>query len=181
MNSLDELEEYYKNYELKYLNDFVNDKELLGIGLCKLKKDLYKMKSFAYRRMIINNFKVMREKIFADVFCIRDYSDVYDKDDKILNELISLSDENIGMYENIEKLVNDDNYRDILKLLDFQVDCFINNYNYLISKRDSLEKSVNGYRFSDYRYDDNRILYKVFIKNKIKLFDNKSIVKTKKI
>ena len=174
--NLDNIETYYNNYQIKYLKD-CSDDDLLRISLSKLRKDFNKMKSSVYKRLIINSFFMFREKIL-NTFSCEDYTDVYDKDNNILEDVLSLCDENIDLFDRLENLIEYGN-NEIIKLLDFQIDFYINNYNYLMSKRNSLEKNHYCFSFQDFNYEDNKFLLDVFFNSKINSIKNNKVMEKK--
>lgn len=173
--SLDNVEDNYKNYEIKFLKDCNGDKELLKISLCKIRKDINKLRSKVYKRLIINNLYLLREKILTNLLFTDDKSDIFIRDNNIINGVLTLCDDNNNYLDRLEELL-DISFDEVYKLIDFLMDNYINNCNYIMSKRESLEKSLNGYYFCNNRYDDNRIVFDAFINCKIKDINNTKVM-----
>ena len=64
----------------------------------------------------------------------------------------------------------------MLKLIDFLMDYFVYNYNYLMNKRESLKRSSNEYVFYDCKYDYNKFVFDTFINSKINGIKNTKVM-----
>ena len=168
MKNIEDIELEFNNYNIKYLNDYIDDKELVSIVLSKLKIDFHKMKSEIYKRLIINEMCILREKILSNIFKINNYSDVYEKDELIINEMLEFCSEGINYFDKIDNLIDDNNIFDLVKLLDFYLNYYYDVFNYFIDKRKNIKESIIEEYYVYNSFNDDRVVYNEFFDYKIK-------------
>ena len=176
-----ELEDKYNTYEIKYLKDCISDKDLFLIGISKIKKDFNKMRSRAYKKLLLNSISSIKTRFVDVILGGDDVTYFLDSGDNILYELIDLCDENDLLINRIEEYLNDDNYLELIKLLDFQIDYFISNYNYFMSLVNRINRTLSGISFLSSEFDNNRVLHRIFMNEKIKKYKPKNVEKSIKM
>ena len=96
-----------------------------------------------------------------------DLIDLYDEDNKILDELIGLTKQFIGYHETIQETAVDPFSLEFTKLLDIERDYYNSNFDFLMSLRDDLNNATMGIHSFHARYEDTREAFDEFFRQRI--------------
>jgi len=181
MKTKEEIFEEYNEYQTE--NDYVNSEEEL--------KD--------YINIAIDNIKYQKEDLFKEVkankrmkrlSALKNFflgafqlygTDLYNKDNEIIKEILIFINYFQEMYLRISQTVTADNYQEMLKLTDFITIYYNEGIDYFESKRDTLEFACQGKSYEDYRYQNNIEPLSEFFSAFITQEAEKNVEKVKKI
>ena len=179
MKTIEELEEEYKNFNIK--SDFIQTKEDFILFLLIGVEDTYELEKDNNKEIKANKLAKWDAKVTA-LLMFNDASDeieFLDEDNNILLEINKMVEDYRNMYIQIGSITNEDNYKELLKLVDFCTEYYNQHIDFFDSERDSLELMyTKGICMYNPKYSDNRDVVMEFAQKKINGFDkNKVLVK----
>lgn len=179
---MNKLEEKYYNHEVKEdFKEMIQDDTDLDMALEELIRYIEKDKR-KIARDLLKNSAVRKIKRITQLLSRDDtISRVLDKDEELINELLEHIDLNLEYLEQIRSLITKNNYKELMRLVDFLVDYYISNLNYLQSRRTSLEHSLSGITYFDGARTDSRDEVNDFYNKTIVKYQGKPIEKQKKM
>lgn len=151
------LEELYSLYVVDY--DVCDSVEfVLGMMYadCLTIKEDKELSSDAIKGNKYDIFITKLQNIF-NIFGEDDYAWI-EEDNLLLEQQIDLSDKYLGYYKKLRDIINDENYKEIYKLVSFMGENYALNFEYYENLRDSINLASQGIGFycSDDR-TDNRV------------------------
>ena len=90
-------------------------------------------------------------------------------------------DRTAEIYKRLIVLADDDNYMELLKLIDFASIYYDSNIEYFEYLRDCLEMNLKGYSMCNSRYSDTREEFGKFVDKKISEYEDVKVYKLKKV
>ena len=115
-------------------------------------------------------------------FNFYDETAFYDEDNEILDCCLTLIEKQNDYFLTILEIANDNNFKELLKLMDFSVEYYNKHLDYFEMRRDRLEYAYRGITYSNSSYSDNRETFSNFFSQVINsLKQEKSMAKTVKI
>ena len=107
---------------------------------------------------------------------------VLDVQEDVLEEMFQLAEDNLDYYTEIVCEINDKNYKELLKMVDFLVSHYISNRSYYDSRLESIQQAFKGIEFSDYSKRNTREDIQKFFEQKInEIKEKKQLEKKRKI
>lgn len=179
---MNKLEEKYSHHEIKAdFKEMVQDDIDLDMAVEELiryiEKDKRKIAKDLLKNSAVRKIKRLTQLLSRDA----SISSVLDKDEELINELLEHIDLNLEYLEQIRSLITKDNFKELMRLVDFLVDYYISNLNYIQSRRTSLEHSLSGITYFDGARTDSRDEVNEFYNKTIVKYQGKPIEKQKKI
>ena len=174
------LEEEFKNYKIK--SDFIETSEdleiFLQVGIYNAKKSIKEMEK--EKNINSKDKKIAQIKNIFNFLFVEEETSFYDEDNKIIEECISLALDYIIYFERMINLIKPDNTKELLKIVDFIVEYYNMNMDYLDSKRETLEYAYKGITFINSKYSDYRKEISDFFEKKINEYQTENSVEKKK-
>ncbi len=94
-------------------------------------------------------------------------TDILKAEDSVYNDMVKLIDENLDLLTSITELIDEDNYMELVKLVDFMVVQYLSNKEYYKSQLDGIDYATRGITYIDNRKNNNQKLVKAFVMKKI--------------
>lgn len=91
----------------------------------------------------------------------------YDEDNNILQEIINLIRKYLEFYKKIKEIGTEDNFQELVKLVDFACEYYGKQIDYYEYRRDQLELSFKGFYMTNPRHQDNKETLLSFIESRI--------------
>ena len=168
MKTIEDLENEFNHFEI--ISDFVvSYKDFIAfmyLGLEETysiekdyKKEMKKLKMGEFKAKVLN-------VLFQD-----SETEFYKYDENIILELTDMLYKYREFYEKIVTISNEDNYKELVKLVDFLSKYYNEHINYFECKRDKLEMYLKRISMSNSKYEDNRDVLYEFADKKINIFD----------
>lgn len=181
MKTIEEIEKEYQTYEIKTVESAKSLDEFM-VYLRSAILDTCDAMTTAIKE-IRTNKKIKIVASILNVFLFRDEdTQIFDDDNKIVQEEYDLSLTYKGYFESLEDIVTEENYRELLRLADFSVEYYNDHVSYLEVKRDKIDTSDKSYNVHDYRYSDNRKVFDEFFCKKLEEISiTKGVEKVKKM
>lgn len=182
LDKIDKIEEEYKSFETKNESEVSNVNDFCSYaftGICET-KDIIK----DYNRELRENKRwQLAGKIrnFFNFIFQEEEVEFYDYDNKILEDAIILTKQYAEIYKRLIVLADDDNYMELLKLIDFASIYYDSNIEYFEYLRDCLEMNLKGYSMCNSRYSDTREEFGKFVDKKISEYEDEKVYKLKKV
>lgn len=159
----------YREHEVKKeLRDKIPDGEYLEMNIDDVLKELAKTSARLYIEDLRNRASTKFRRLVGKV--VPDYNDLADfleKDsDYVLELLIHIADTS-EIFAEIKDAISEGNLDELIKLTDFAVEKYAENYNFLAGKRKALASSMNGITMINNSLTDTREETKDFIRQKI--------------
>lgn len=180
MKTLKELEKEYNQYQIgenvidnfeefyAYLNDVINN-------VSKNWEDAFNQITENNRWQRISKIRNLLPFLF-----IQEDTTFYDYDNSILVEASDVFVHNLEYFERMNNIVSRDNFVELNKLLNFLLDYYEENINYLNFKREKLNAQYKGTSIVEPEYDYNFELIDKFANKKLSSFEHsKQLVKSK--
>lgn len=178
MEITEEIEEQIKKLEAEYgkvvvpevlLKSIKNGRDL-SLDIDGILSELARSSKKVYRELLKNyiakKWKNLVRRLFASD---ENLDEILEKDaDYILELLIHIAD-NSELFAEIQDSITDENYEEVIRLTEFAVQKYLEQFNYLQGKRKSLEASISGITYIDGK-EDQREAVKEFIRLKINEF-----------
>ena len=156
---MNKIEEEYKNYQVpEEVKEEITDPYALVLSVEGLVKQLEKDEKKVLRRR-------RRNRIAQDVYTSS--REILFEEEKCLNESLELIDAFINYLISATETITDDNYEELIKLIDFMVTHYTGNQAFIEGKITSLEQYLNGINYIDNRHQDTRREVKEFLDQKI--------------
>ena len=178
MKTIDEIKKEYEGFQIK--SDFVTSKDELIAFLSVGIDDTYDIEKDNNKEIKLNKIAEIEARIRNIFFFIFEEEEVdfYAEDNSILSECNKLVYYYRSLYERIIELATDDNYLELLKLVDFATEYYNSHIDYFDYQRDKLETILKGFSMYNPSKQDNRSVLEEFIDEKLSVYDpNKQLVK----
>lgn len=177
---MDSIKEQFKNHQVpEDIFKKINDDRCAYLNMESAVEALYRTGKKVNRLLIKNAFKQEMGELLEPIFHVPDPR-ILIADEKYLNEMYALVEDTISMIEEMMPCINQDNYQELVRLLDFIVSQFKNNFQTLGRRRESLQYAKKGFGYIDGRCDDTREEVYEFFQEEIKKYkDEKQLVKEK--
>lgn len=177
---MDSVKEQFKNHQVpEDIVKKIKDDKCACLNMESAVEALYRTEKKVYRQLIKNAFKQEIGELTESIFHVPDPR-ILIADEKYLNEMYALVEDTISMIEEMMPCINQDNYQELVRLLDFLVSQFTNNFQTLGRRRESLQYAKKGFGYIDGRCDDTREEVNEFFSEEIKKYkDEKQLVKEK--
>lgn len=179
MKTIEQIEEEYKDFQIKtgtvtsveefltYIEVGVDD---IDENLDDYKKELRENKIWALEAKVRN--------FFFFVFQEED-TDFYDEDNQIVNSCLRFTLLFKDFYDRIQKIVNEQNYLELTKLVDFACQYYLSQMAYFDYLRDQLEMHTLGFYFSNSSQEDNEEPFTAFLTHKLEALEKEATPKEK--
>ena len=159
MKSVEQIKREYDLFDVKVDFDFSSEDVLAGIK--KSISSLDRNKRNVVKTIIFNKCNKALNKL-VNIF---DSLDEYDMDNNILSEEIDLGVIYKYYLNTLAEIVNNDNCKDIYKLLNFTINNYNDNLAYIEEKRDILEYQQKGIAYmGNGNFTDSIISFLEFFK-----------------
>lgn len=132
------------------------------------------------KQRLLNIKDQIEAKIRNFLFFLFEQEEVeyYDEDNELIKECINFSKIYLKVYQDISEIVDEENYQELYKLVEFSTIHYNENVEYLNDQRRNLEYQYQGiYYFSNHK--DTRDELIEFLQEKIKKYQKKKVVKQK--
>lgn len=180
MKTIENIEKEYENYFPK--KDIVKslDQLLIYIEIKLDDIDINIKEEIKERRE--NTIMKLAGKIrnYMNFIFAEEEVDFYDEDNDIISECILLENKYKEYLKRIMNIANEDNFVELVKLIDFSFEYYKEHIGYLNGLRESLNYSYMGFNYVDARYQDNRIIFDKFFSQIIKKYTPKKAIEKKK-
>lgn len=171
MKAITELEEEYEKFEIKskHVNSLEEFLAFIIIGI----DDTYEIEKDYKKEIKENKRWQLSAKIrnFFNFIFEEEEESFYDYDNQILDELTELITKYRNYFQRIIQIVNKDNYKELLKLVDFLCKYYGEEIDYYEYRRDELEMELKGLNFCNSRYEDNQEVIDEFAEKILKSFE----------
>lgn len=165
MKSVEEIEDEYNLFNRKttFVNTYKDFISFMYLGI----KETHEIEKDFKREIRKNNLDIVKAKIKNTLLSQKNDIEYYEYDNGLMSELNTMILNYREIYVNIIHIATEDNYMELLKVMDFLTYYYKEHIKYYEHKRDKLEMYIKGISFSDSRYEDNQdVLYK-FIDKKL--------------
>lgn len=181
MKDLKKLQEEYDKYELK--SSFVTDAENLEAYL-KIAIDTLDAETITILNEIKANYSnffiaLLKTIIFLE-FNLEE-AKRYQKDNEVLGEIMDFIFDFKNYITKLIKVLNNDNYQEILKFTDFLTDCYNEQITAFERKRAAIELMASGYECIISNDDNREAIDELFNQKYSEYKEEKSLEKIKKI
>ena len=171
MKTITELEEEYEKFEIKskHVNSLEEFLAFIIIGIddtYEIERDYKIEKKENKRWQLAAKIRNLFNFIFEE-----EEECFYDYDNQILDELTELITKYRNYFQRIIQIVNKDNYKELLKLVDFLCKYYGEEIDYYEYRRDELEMELKGLNFCNSRYEDNQEVIDEFAEKILKSFE----------
>lgn len=171
MKTITELKEEYEKFEIKskHVNSLEEFLAFIIIGI----DDTYEIEKDYKKEIKENKRWQLSAKIrnFFNFIFEEEEESFYDYDNQILDELTELITKYRNYFQRIIQIVNKDNYKELLKLVDFLCKYYGEEIDYYEYRRDELEMELKGLNFCNSRYEDNQEVIDEFAEKILKSFE----------
>lgn len=174
MKTLQQIEKEYETYcgktdVVKSLDDFLS---FIEIGI----DDTEEYQKDYEKELKENNRWKLYEKIQNFFFFIfnDDIDDIYDSDSEILRKCICFTKIIGSFYRRIRSIAIEDNYKELVKLVDFSSDYYFAQTDYYDYAREQLDLYIKGIDLYHARYEDNCEPFCEFMEKKIQSMESTS-------
>lgn len=175
MKTIEEIEKDYNSFKVK--TDFVYTyKDFLAFMYLGL-EETYEIEKDFKREIRKNKKDQMKCKIINTLLFQNDQNDIeyYEYDNRLMAELNIMILKYREIYQSIMLISTEDNYKELLKMMDFLTKYYEEHLNYYEHRRDRLEMFLKGISMSDSRYEDNQdSLYEFVDKKLTEIYTNNS-------
>lgn len=182
MKTIEEIEKEYEQFELKseYVTSLEEFQTFIEIGIDDTEESIadtlkeIKANNRAGLEASIMNFflKIVGTEIVG----------LYSEDNEILREIIAYITSYRELFERVLALADENNFKELVRFLDFAVEYYNQQMSYFESRRDALEYAAKGINFYNRKYSDEREVFQEFIEKKLSEYNStKSVEKIKKI
>ena len=146
----------YKTHEVSSdILEKIQDDTSVYLNMQTATEALLRVEKKVYLKLLKNNLKQEFGSLTETIFNVPDIG-LLEMEEKYYNELVELIEENVDMIHEMMNCLSKDNYLELLKLLDFIVAEYANNYKSISSKIDGLKYVKKGIGYYDGRYPNNR-------------------------
>lgn len=159
----------YREHEVqKELRDKIPDGEYLEMNIDDILKELAKTSARLYIEDLRNRASSKFRRIIGKVVPEQiELAEFLEKDsDYVLELLIHIADTS-EIFAEIKDAISEANLEELIKLTDFAVEKYTENYNFLAGQRKALLSSLNGITMIDNSLTDTREETKDFIRQQI--------------
>lgn len=178
MVTVKDIKEEYKSFQSKigFVATGADLVEYIDIQVDDINEDLQEVGKEIDKsefRKIISNLK-------SKLLCSEDY-EYFQLDYELMEEQFQLGRDYMEYFQLIQDRVDDSNYKELLRLSDFTLKHYLNNFNYIDDEREGLALYYRGIN-SVNKQEDTRIPFDAFFLEKIKEFHReKGVEKQKKV
>ena len=178
MKTVKDIEKEYEGFQIK--SNFIKSCEDLVAFLLVGIDDTYEIEKFNKKEILYNKFAQLETRIKNFIFLIFDMEeiDLFDEDNELLEESNKLVENYRETCERVIDVANDENYLELIKLIDFCTEYYNKHIDYFEFERDVLEMSLKGISMYNPKYEDNRKVVEEFVDKKLSVYtNNKQLVK----
>lgn len=173
MKTVADLDKDYQEYEVgeNHIDDYEDFYNYMGKVIDDIQgnwADVVKQMTENIRWRKISTIR----NLFPIVFVKEDTS-FYDYDNEILADASELIVNNLGYYERIRNVSNNDNFQELCKLTNFLLDRYEDNINCLNYKRDEIIAMIKGEKAKELDYQYNFQSVDLFAEKHISAFEDK--------
>jgi len=173
MKKIEEIEKEYASFRIK--SSFVKNKEefeaFIQVGIDDIddaevsyKKELRENRLWQLEAKIRNFFFFLFQQ---------EEEQLYSYDNDILKEVIKLTEKYKKYYQRAKELVNDHNFLELTKFIDFISDYYSRHMEYFEFSRDQLDAQAMGFNLYNPKMEDNRKIVDMFVESKLSKIEEK--------
>ena len=151
-------EEYIKHEIPEELKEKVIDPYVLVLNIDDVVKRLEKEEAQLLRRRKKNHI-AQKFAFFT--------TDILRAEDEVYADMVDLVDDNLNLLIGITEIIDEDNYLELVKLVDFLVDQYLKNKEYYNSQLKVIDYATKGIVFVDNRKHNTHKMVKAFVTKKI--------------
>jgi len=174
MKTIEDIEKEYEGFQVK--SDFITSLDEFVAFLLVGIDDTLEIEKDNRKEIRYNNIAKIESRIKNAIMFMFDCEEVniLDEDNEILGEISSLTGSYRSMYETMIDIADENNYQELVKLVDFATEYYNQHIDYFESQRDSLEMALRGISMYNPRYHDDRKVINEFINKKLSFYSNKT-------
>ena len=181
-------EDLKKEYEIHKIENkllkTINSKEDLEVIFELEKNEIADCKSICSKEKKANYIQLLLsriENVFSFLTGYYNQYEIYGEDNEILDEFIKTLKAQENFFDSLASSVTEENYKEIIKLVDFSIKCFNYIIDYYDDIRQRLEYSYQGISYMGI-IDDIRDAYTEFMTLELQgIVNTKNLEKVKKI
>ncbi len=181
MKIVEDIEKEYEAYEIKsnYVESAEDFAAFIEVGIDDVDEQLNSI-LIEIRENCKQEKLAKVRNFFLGLFQIEEV-EYYSEDNKILEEIIELIMKYREYYQRTLATVNQENFKELTRLVDFSCEYYNQHVDYFESKRDSLEYSYKGIQYRT-NLENEITQFDEFFNRKMKQYgENKAVEKNKKI
>ena len=181
MKSLEAIKKEYQTYEQK-TKAVKNPEEFAAFSEIK-KDDIEDDLADASKAIRANTRQAYRMKLISYVIpFFADDLEYYEEDNKLLQAAVEVASKWREYLTILQEGVEQENMKEWAKLLDFTIDYYDANVNYIESRRNDLELAFRGIDSFNPKFEDSRKSFDQFFTESISLLSpKKAVQKTKEM
>ncbi|MBR3211092.1 MAG: hypothetical protein IKF71_04050 [Bacilli bacterium] len=168
MKTLQEIEREYEKYpgKTKVINSLDDFLTFIEIGI----DDTEEYQKDYEKELKANERARIRDKLvnFFNFIYNPDLDEIYDLDIHILKQCISYTKKIGKFYRRISALATEENYQELVRLVDFSSDYYLSQTGYYDYEREQLDLYVKGISLYDPQYENTRDEFLQFMEKKLK-------------
>ena len=179
------MEKNIKQLEKEYLefipeNKKIKEKEemtcYIEVGIGDIEESIEDLK----KQRLLNKKDEIEAKIRNFLFFLFEQEEVeyYEEDNELIDECIKFSKRYLKIYEEIREIIEEENYQELYKLVEFSTLHYNENVEFLNDQRKNLEYQYQGIYYCS-NHEDTREELIEFLQEKIKKYQKKKVVKQK--
>lgn len=93
--------------------------------------------------------------------------DILKTEDEIYTDMIGVIEDNLDLFTEVTEIIDEDNYQENVKLVDFMVTQYLSNKDYYNSRLKGVDYATRGITFIDNRKHNTHKMVKAFVTKKI--------------
>lgn len=97
--------------------------------------------------------------------------ELYDEDSEVLKSCIEVTRKYREFYERIQSIATEENFKELVRLVDFSCEYYEKQMDYYDYLRDSLDLNARGIRMYNSRYEDYKEPFFAFMEEEIKKWE----------
>ena len=167
MKTIKDIKEEYKEYKIK--TDYVNTLEdfiaFLDVGIDDVDENISEYSTEIHGNK--KDYVLACIKSFFPMFFEDEETDCFEYDIELLEQEVSLAYTQKDYYKAMKNIATEKNYKELLRLLDFAIDYYVNHINYIETLRDIVALRFQGYTMYNSKYQDNRKSFHQFFIEKM--------------
>ena len=169
-----ELEKEYQEFSIQ--NDFIKTLDDFYTFMEVSIDDLQEAEFDCYDELQENKRWQFGAKIrnFLFFFFEQEEVEFYDDDNALLEKELSLMGDYLQFLKKVVDVSCEDNFRELLKLVDFSVKCYDEQLDYYEYERDRVEALLKGINMFSFKYENNRDVFEEFFKQKLDSLSKKN-------
>ncbi len=183
MKKIEEIEEEYESYttDKPYVSNLMEFFAYIEIGLDQLVEE--QDAAVKERKSLKRDMFMLKLIDFITMTPIEEDTDInfLVADIKAVNEIIELSNYQAGYFAEIAERVTEENFKELLRLVDFSSMYYSKNLDYLDYLRDVYEFQRKGINMFKSGIEDNRKSFDEFMQKKLKEFAKVQVKPVEKV